>query len=248
MAETQNSGTFARRVRDLLEGKRVSLSELAEKSELAPSLVSKLLTETESARREPRLEHVLVIARVLEMPPGELVAGTDAESLLGEWVPRTEFEAESKARITAQADSAKLRTELAGTTAEAKALRNNVEQLSRSLDDATKKLAEVEARARREAGTLRVARDAAESKFQAAMTERDQAWEQARTNYLAWANANSRVQHLQRELVEAKEVGWLKTLVGTVGGAIVGAAAADPGTSSAPRRTTSRRTTRKRRA
>jgi transcriptional regulator with XRE-family HTH domain len=91
MSSEANLATFARRVREHLVSRNLTIAALAERAELAPSLVSKLLTETDAARREPTLEHVLSIARSLEISPGELVAGTGAERLLGQWVLRTEF-------------------------------------------------------------------------------------------------------------------------------------------------------------
>ena len=42
----------------------------------------------------------------IEIAPRELVLGTTAEVLLGEWVPRAEFEEESKARSAAQTEAA----------------------------------------------------------------------------------------------------------------------------------------------
>jgi hypothetical protein len=89
-----------------------------------------------ATRREPRLEHVLAIA--LEITPRDLVLGTNAEVLLGEWVPRTEFHEESKARSAAQTEAAQLRTELAGARSESASLRSTVEQLSQEVTMVTR--------------------------------------------------------------------------------------------------------------
>lgn len=225
------AASFARRVRACLEERKQSLAELAELAELAPSLVSKLLTDTDAARREPRLEHVLAIARALEITPRELVLGTSAESILSDWIPRAELEEESKARSAAQAESARLRTELAGARSEVNSLRSSVDHLSEEAATITRRLGEVEASARRERTAILTARDSAKAKLEAALSERDQAIDQAWQNYRAWANARSYLLQLQREVAEAKgaaSIGWLAALVGTVGGVIVGAAAAEP--------------------
>jgi transcriptional regulator with XRE-family HTH domain len=243
---TPTADSFVRRVREILDAKRLTIAELAERAELAASLVSKLLTETDATRREPRLEHVLAIARALELAPRELVLGTTAETILGEWVPRTEFEEESKARSAAQTEAAQLRTELAGVRSEANALRSTVDQLSQEVATATRRLGDVESAARKEQTALRVAREAAEAKLAAAIVERDRALALAQQNYQAWANARSQILQLQREVVDAKgsaSAGWLAALVGTVGGAILGAAAAEPAApvASTPRRRSVRR-------
>jgi transcriptional regulator with XRE-family HTH domain len=247
MTTSENSPmTFARRVRDLLDARKHSIAELAERAELAASLVSKLLTDTDASRREPRLEHVLAIARALEIAPRELVLGTTAEALLGEWVPRAEFDEESKARSAAQTEAAQLRTELAGARSESASLRSTVDQLSQEVTTVTRRLGDVEANARREHTALRVARESSEARLASALVERDRALAIAQQNYQAWANARSQILQLQREVTEAKgsaSAGWVAALVGTVGGAILAAAAAEPSApvASAPRKRSSRR-------
>lgn len=220
--------SFARRVRELLEQRKLMLAELAERAELPPSVVSKLLTDTDASRREPRLEHILGIARALELQPRELVIGTDAEGILGDWVPRTEFEAESTARGLAQTQAATLRTELAGTRQEAQALQESVNRLTEELASVTHRLGDVEDAARRERTKLRVACEAAEAKCAAAVIERDNALARAHESEQAWTNLRSRVQQLQREVAAAKESGWLKAFLGAAGGLALGAAAAEP--------------------
>lgn len=230
-AESTFTDTFARRVRDLLDARKQTIAELADRAELAASLVSKLLTDTDATRREPRLEHILAIARALELAPRELVVGTTAEALLGEWVPRAEFDEESKARSEAQSEAAQLRTELAGARSEAQALKTSVDQLSEEVATAQRQLGDFEAAARRERATLRAAREAAEAKLAAAIVERDNALARAQQNYQAWANARSHILQLQREAKNAKgaaAAGWITALLGTVGGAILGSAAAEP--------------------
>jgi hypothetical protein len=58
---------------------------------------------------------------------------------------------------------------------------------------------------------------------------RDRALAVAQQNYQAWANARSQILQLHREVADAKgsaNAGWVAALVGTVGGAILGSAAA----------------------
>jgi transcriptional regulator with XRE-family HTH domain len=236
----QAADAFARRVRGLLDARRMSISDLAQRSELEPSLVSKLLTETDAVRRDPRLEHVLVIARALEVGPRELVAGTGAEALLGEWVPRAELEAESLARTQAQTDAAASRTELAGARGESATLTATVAQLTQQLVTSTRRLGEVEAANRREQMSLRIAKDAAEAKFLAALKERDLALECARENYFAWANARSQILQMQREVREAKSAVAITAIVSGIGGAILSAAASEPPPAAPSRRRASR--------
>ncbi len=92
----------------------MGLTELATKAELEPSLVSRLLAESETNRRDPRIEHVYAFARALAIAPIQLVAGTPAEALLDEWVPREAMAAEVESRILAQNEAAALRADLAG--------------------------------------------------------------------------------------------------------------------------------------
>ncbi|HZI11634.1 MAG TPA: helix-turn-helix domain-containing protein [Myxococcus sp.] len=238
--------SFARRVRGLLDAKKHTIAELADRAELAASLVSKLLTDTDAARREPRLEHILAMARALEVTPRELVLGTTAEAQLGEWIPRTEFDEESKARSTAQTESARLRTELAGARSEAAALKTSVDQLTQELAAVTRRLSDVETRARQEQTAIRVSRASAEAKLASALVERDEALAQAQQNYQAWAKARSQILQLQREVADAQgaaSAGWITAILGTVSGAILGSAASQP---SAPRASTSRKRTRRR--
>ncbi|MBK6381781.1 MAG: helix-turn-helix transcriptional regulator [Chitinophagaceae bacterium] len=92
--------------------KGLSSAVLAQRAELTPSLLSRLTTENLSTRRDPQIEYILALARVLEVAPAELVAGTEAEPILGQWIPRYEFEKEVQARNEAQAEASELRTEL----------------------------------------------------------------------------------------------------------------------------------------
>lgn len=233
----KGSASFAERVRERASALSLTLADLAERAELAPSLLSKLLTETEAVRREPRLEHVLALARALGVAAPELVAGTSAERLLGEWVPRGQYDEETRARGAAQAEAAVLRTELAGAAGEALALRGSIEELNQALVSMTQRLATVEDAARRRIAALRADLGACGAKLLAASQERDQANALAATNYDAYVGAVRHVEHAMHLLAEAKgsaSVAWLTAWLGGISLVVVGAAAASERTSSPP--------------
>lgn len=220
--------SFARRVRDLMDERKYTVAELADRAELAPSLVSKLLTDTDAARREPRLEHVFAIARALEVQPLALVAGTSTHALLSGWVPRQELSQEAKTRCEAQADAARLRTELAESRAEAKALREIRDQLSNEV-----------ATLRHEVAKHRVEKVALAASRGAALVERDAALADAQNARSWYTNAVSRLRQLQEQVQAARltqSMGWIVAGIS----AAVAVAASEP----APRKaSTSRRRT-----
>lgn len=221
---TKGRQDFAQRVRELMSERRMTQAELAEKAELAPSLVSKLLTESEGSRRDPRVEHILALARAFELTPGLLVAGTTAAGVLSDWIPRIELEAESKLRAEAQSEAARLRTELAGICSEAQTLGGEVERLAENLA----KLQGAADHAARESA-VELARLRAQ--VASALEERDTALEQARVNYSAWASVKSHAEQLQRDLRGARksaDTAKALALIGTFGGIVLGSAAKPP--------------------
>jgi len=217
--------SFASRVREFMGQRDLTPAALARKAELAPSLLSRLTTENESTRREPQIEHVLALARGLEIAPAELVAGTDAESVLSLWIPREEFEKEVQARHKAQVEAAVLRTDQAGLKRELEALRSELDQMSRQTAQAS--LGQVEAR--REQAGLRIAAAAAEARLIGAIQERDQALGLAQRNYDAWAHAQAWILDLQRQAEASKGTAWFTGLLGVGIGAFLREAAEDPG-------------------
>ncbi|HXK16721.1 MAG TPA: helix-turn-helix transcriptional regulator, partial [Polyangiaceae bacterium] len=197
--------TFSHRVRAILERDKITQGELAQRSELDGSLVSKLLTDTDASRREPRIEHIIAIASALEITPRELVAGTEAEKVLGEWIPRAELAAESKIRAQAQARATNLETELVGAKAEASAAKVEITSL-------TRRLGELEAAAGRELATTRIALQRAEAKLAATASERDAAVRVATQGQVALSTARSHLLQAQRELTAARgaaSAGWI---------------------------------------
>ncbi len=219
------SSTFASRVREVMTQRGITSVVLAKSAALTPSLLSRLITETESARRDPQIEHIIALARGLEMAPAELVAGTEAEQVLGQWIPRSELEKEVQVRLQAQAEAMELRVDLAGIRSELKSLSKELEQMTQEAAKAT--MREVEAR--REQAGLRSAKDSAEARLAAAVQERDQAMQMARRNYDAWSQAQAWILHLKRQVDESKGAAWISGLVGAGVGAILANAASEPG-------------------
>ena len=218
------ASSFATRVREVMTQQGLSSAVLAQRAELTPSLMSRLTTDNLSTRRDPQIEHILALARALEVAPAELVAGTEAESILGQWIPREELMKEVQARSRAQAEASELRTELAGVRSELGTLRTELEQMGQEVARASQRAAEAEASARRELPALRAAKGAAEAKLAQALAERDQALADAQQNYRAWANAHSQALNLQRQVANADGKAVILGLIGTAVGAMVAGA------------------------
>lgn len=200
--------SFARRVRRLMDERKFTVAELADRAELAPSLVSKLLTDTDATRREPRLEQAFALARALEIQPLALVAGTSAHALLSDWVPREEFSQEAKARYEAQADAARLRTELAQSRAEVAVLSEIREQLSNEVSAL-----------RREETKHRIENFALTASRSSALVERDAALAEAQNARAWYTNAASRLRQLQEQVQAARlgqSLGWIVASIGAV--------------------------------
>lgn len=216
--------SFATRVRGLMSQKGITSAVLAKRAELTPSLLSRLITGTNATRRDPQIEQLLAIAQGLEVAPAELVAGTDAESILGQWIPQVEFEKEAHARAQAQAEASELRTDLAGLRSELKSLAGELDQMSQQAAQASQR----EIEARREQASLRIAKVGAEARLAGAIQERDQALLLAQRNYDAWAAAQNMIQDFQRQAAASKGTVWLAALIGTGLGALLRDSASDP--------------------
>jgi len=211
--------SFSHRLRATLETKKLTQAELAERADLDSSLISKLLTDTDASRRDPRVEHIVSIARALGMTPRELVVGTTAEPVLGEWVPRDELARESEIRAQAQARATNLETNLLATKAELAAMQEEVSALSRRLGD-------LETASQR----LRIALHKTEAALAATVSERNNAVNVATEGQAALATAKSRLLQAQREISAAQgaaSAGWITAVVGTLGGIALGAASGD---------------------
>jgi transcriptional regulator with XRE-family HTH domain len=204
-----------------MEEKGLTSAALAKKAELAPSLLSRLITENGSARRDPQIDHIFALARAFELPPAEFVVGTEAASVLDEWVPRDELEREIRTRHEAQLEASTLRTDLAGTEME-------IQGLTRELDRMTQEAREAQEReltAQREQASLRVAKDSIEARLTIALQEREKALQLAQRNYEAWADAQAWISGLQRQVENAQGSAWITGLIGAGVGAVLANAA-----------------------
>jgi transcriptional regulator with XRE-family HTH domain len=121
---------IADRVRRLREEARLSQTELAEKAEIAPAVLSRIL----AGEREVRMEHVLQIARALNVSVPALVGGTDAESVFYDWVPRAQYESCEKERIENTNCLATERAEGKARDAEIESLRGTVDAQARRIE------------------------------------------------------------------------------------------------------------------
>jgi transcriptional regulator with XRE-family HTH domain len=112
---------FGDRVRRLREGKGLKQSDLAASADLDPAALSRIL----AGERSPRMEHLIAIARGLSVTVSDLVGGTDAESMLSEWVTREQFTACETARLEALAALEIARADLKARLSEIEALRTS---------------------------------------------------------------------------------------------------------------------------
>lgn len=213
--------TFADRVRELLAERRMSVTQLAVDADLDQSVVSRLLSENSETRREPRIEHILALARALDVAPGEIVAGTEAVGVLGAWIPREELEREIDVRVAAQREASQLRRELTGVA-------KQLEVTKTALQNAMRRATTAESSFEYE----RMNSAAAGAERDALLAECERLFDVAQKNYRAWAQAHASIRQLQNAVVQAKNVaraGWAGVLItGLAAGAVL-ASADDPG-------------------
>ena len=112
------------RLRQLIDDKQISQAALAEKADLGAAVLSRILT----GDREIHFEHVLALARALEVTVPELLSGTDGEAMLREWIPAATFADETNLRAQAQAKAAELQVELTARNAELASVRKHLEE------------------------------------------------------------------------------------------------------------------------
>lgn len=118
--------SFSQRLREAIERSGHTAAEVARRADLDASVVSRLTSKDDATRREPNLELVLALARVLQVTAAELVDGTDAAGVLAPWVARSMFDREVEARLAAERELAATRGVLAGSEREAAALRDQL--------------------------------------------------------------------------------------------------------------------------
>ena len=211
---------FAQRLRDLIKAKAQPNADLAKAAGLDPSLVSRLAADSDDARRSPKIEHLIALARALDVLPAELVAGTDAADVLGAWVPRSEYDREARARLDAQVEAAQARTDAAGLRGQIESLRRQIAATDQAKVAAERRAAhaiEQVAAAAAGAEQARVERDSALATAQRLEAER---------NHIRAEAASARQQMLAAKGAEARNAGL--ALFGTLLGGVIGAALASP--------------------
>lgn len=199
-----HDASFAARTRSLMTERGFTVSQLAQAAELDQSLVSRLAAASATTRREPRIEHVFALARGLGVTPGELVQGTDAASILGDWVPRAELDKEI-------AKHAKTRRELAAMKNEVVALKQQVASLEAVGRQTRDRLTDANQRG----DDAEIARQSAEAGRRDALAECDRWHQQALLLRQTLEGMRSKRVQLERSYQGAKNsaaVGWLAAL------------------------------------
>jgi transcriptional regulator with XRE-family HTH domain len=88
---------FGERIYELREQAQLTQNKLAAKASMSRGGLSRILTGV----RDVRMHHVLQLARALRVTAAALVEGTDAEGVLGNWVPRVLFNRSERDRVRA---------------------------------------------------------------------------------------------------------------------------------------------------
>jgi transcriptional regulator with XRE-family HTH domain len=112
------------RVYELLEQAQLNQSELAAKAGMSRAALSRILTGV----RDVRTHHVLQLARALRLTAAALVEGTDAEGVIGKWVPRVQYNRSERDRVRASDALVAERAKSNAFAAEIHALRLDVKR------------------------------------------------------------------------------------------------------------------------
>lgn len=104
---------LSEKILELREQKNLSQAQLAASAEIDASLLSRLIR----GDRDWRPEHIVALARVFEVSALELVAGTDATSVLSDWVSQIDFDKAERARLLAEQEVGVLRAHVAAQNA-----------------------------------------------------------------------------------------------------------------------------------
>lgn len=220
---------FGDRVRGLREKRGWSQNELAERADLAPAALSRILT----GEREPRMAHVVALASALEVSLTELVAGTTAAGTVLAWVPRERLEECEKLRIETIGERDVARAESAARNAEVNSLKKTLAGLNVRLEGLEQKLALSEAEARvvrqqrqeltrlRETvGTLEAERDRLAAQAAEVTTALSECRTEAGQYRQLWEETRARSKQLQSDLSMAHGgqllTGALGLFLGTV--------------------------------
>lgn len=203
--------TFAERVRRLREAKKYTQNELADKAELAPAALSRIL----SGDRAPRMEHILALAEALAVTVSELTQGTEAAAAVEAWVSRERYEESESRRFEAESRGAADKASLVAAAAELAAMRTECQKLRADIARCQQSTSEHVARA---AGDrARIA--ALEDQIRAAAEEK------ARVDW-AHREALNRVASLQTDMQRNNQAQIGTAVVAASLGALLGAVAA----------------------
>lgn len=234
IARGEQTETFAKRIKRLRETKGWSQQELAKRTEIAPAVLSRVL----SGERRPRIEQVIAIANALDVTVTEFVAETELADIVESWVPRERFDASEKGRVEVLRELEVVRMKASSVTAEVDSLRSGNANLSMRVNALEEQLSHALADSQRAADAsrtiaqLRSQLDEVEGQKQAALAMVPavegarvwamNGWQQC---YSAYERAYFRIQQLQQELEAVKgnqvAVGLAGGLLGALAGALV---------------------------
>jgi hypothetical protein len=110
------------------------------------------MSETHSQKRKPSLDFVLAVASALDMTAAQLVAGTDAANIFGDWVPRAGFDREVELRLAAQRDLAATRDRFLGADRVATTLYEQLTVSENLLSEVRRRVAALEVQVFAETG------------------------------------------------------------------------------------------------
>lgn len=231
---------FSDRLKSLRGERGWSQTELAEHADLAPAALSRILGGT----RRPRMEHLIALASALKVTVIELVAGTDLQDTIQEWVPRSRFEQVERDHLDAVRDKRITVVELSACQQEVASLRESINQLTRHSENLEHKLLQTEASARR---AEHLSKQVSQLQVELVDTRSELKSSRERTRHLhtvsiqesnradryhkAYADAVAHVEYVQNELSRAHGaqigVGVVSAILGGVGGALL-ASQSDP--------------------
>lgn len=195
---------FARKVRELMKSNEMPIAQLAEATNIEPSHLSRILSDNDSTRRAPQFDHVLAVARALGVRVAELIDGTAITEAAFEWIPRAQFEKESKAREGAQSEATAARDAVAS-------LRAQIDSVKREDAALRKRLTAAESQVR----DLRHENAGLAAEATSAKKQKDAAILNAYQNYNACVHALAQVESMKKQLEGANNTaGWGWTLAG----------------------------------
>jgi transcriptional regulator with XRE-family HTH domain len=228
---------FARRIKELRERRKLSQNELAAAAGLSPATFSRLL----SGERPLRMDQAVALARALGVTVIELTAGTTAEGVIAEWVPRQDYQAADRLRADAEREVELLKREATANVAENASLRDGVRLLTSRVAELESELSQSKAEAAR---AVHLAKKNAEQlqeiltlngKLARLRSDVEQLQggaaamaELANRNYQAWAAVKAQLATLEKTLVSEKSEKVGVAFVAAALGALAAGMASSP--------------------